>query len=94
MLFAGGEPDHHCAISANQTLNETIPLEKQSDGTYSLSKCKKYVNFTLNNVTMDCDNGWYYAPEYKETIITEVGVKTWSHNSIILSTTIQVGLGM
>ncbi|ELT94945.1 hypothetical protein CAPTEDRAFT_62237, partial [Capitella teleta] len=71
IVFIGGEPDHHCALEEGQWKNETIPLEKQKNGDYAYSKCWKYSNFSLGNETIKCDQGWYYAPEYKETIITE-----------------------
>lgn len=67
----GGEPQHHCALDEGQSINESIPLVKES-GQWRYSKCLKYVNRTISNDTMKCNKGWYYEPEYKETIITEV----------------------
>ena len=73
-MTTGGEPAHHCHVEEGQLLNESIPLEwKKSSGEWEYSTCTKYVNFTVGNATQPCDDGWDYADEYKETIITEVG---------------------
>ncbi len=73
-VLAGWEPDHHCHIPGvpEENISQYIPTEANYDGKEELSKCSRYVNISVDNSTMPCDNGWYYKPEFDSTIVTEV----------------------
>ena len=48
-------------------LNQSLPHDGDS-----FSKCKMYVNSSIDNKTTDCVNGVHYYNEDYETIVTEV----------------------
>lgn len=73
-IQTGGEPAHHCKVPEGQSINVTIPIEVVH-GEVRLSRCEKYVNFSVSNRTMECDQGWHYDDEYDSTIVTEVKQK-------------------
>ncbi|XP_074651159.1 organic cation transporter protein-like isoform X2 [Tubulanus polymorphus] len=66
LVFIGPRPKfYHCTIGENQSL----PLDSHGKP----SMCSMYRNFSLDNSTVSCQNGWSYAnsEEFGSTIVTE-----------------------
>ncbi|CAH1774398.1 unnamed protein product [Owenia fusiformis] len=77
MTFMGFEPNHHCKIPDNSTLNESIPVELKN-GLIEVDKCHRYETFYSNDTTIGsrslvgCDNGWTYDRDpITSSIVTE-----------------------
>ena len=74
-VLAGLSPDHHCKVPEGQHINGSIPWlngEGRERGG-SWHQCEMYVNSTLNNSTMKCQDGWTYEKNPNEiSIVTEV----------------------
>ncbi|XP_014674766.1 PREDICTED: organic cation transporter protein-like, partial [Priapulus caudatus] len=71
VTFIGGEPDHHCKIPDGAVTNETIPWVADDCGNLKLATCQQFVNSSVDNSTMDCENGWWYAEESEDNIVVE-----------------------
>lgn len=81
--FLGAVPEHQCRIPSvggpaddvGDPWNHYYPLEPgKVDGDDPVnSSCLRYVNFTADNATEGCTDGWIYDEElYGKTIATEV----------------------
>ena len=72
--FLGAVPDHHCKVPTDERLRETIPSVVGDDGSLTFVQCEQYVNVSVDNSTVPCDNGWEYnSTYYGNTIVNEVG---------------------
>ena len=74
--LVGDTPNHHCAIPANSTLNDSIPKIYDTDGSWEWSKCSQYEHpETDDNATVSpCAHGYWFDPAsgYQSTIVTDV----------------------
>jgi hypothetical protein len=73
-IFAseGGEPNHHCTLPPNVTVEEAIPKEIVH-GKTQYSQCKQFVNLSSEtNQTEYCPDGWWYDTDMGRTTVTEV----------------------
>ena len=72
--FSVDQPAHRCNIPEGALVNESVPMEMQY-GYPAPSQCSMYVNFSISNDTMPCNDGWWYDPAsgYDETIVSSVG---------------------
>ncbi|XP_022108730.1 organic cation transporter protein-like isoform X2 [Acanthaster planci] len=86
--FLGAVPGHHCKVPAGEQLEETVPKVTGDNGE-EYSKCFKYVNITVDNETMPCDEGWNYDQTYYgNTVATEWDLVCEKDASVDLSQTI------
>ncbi|XP_035675458.1 organic cation transporter protein-like [Branchiostoma floridae] len=67
MAFLGGLPEHHCKVPGVNR-NHSIP-SSLVDGREVYSQCSMYKNFSIDNSTVPCENGWEYS--FQSTIVTE-----------------------
>lgn len=67
LVWISHTPEHHCRVSQGVSINDSIP--RDSNG--KLSQCLKYVNLSLSNQTMACNDGWTYDPHDSYTIVNQ-----------------------
>ena len=66
--MTGHTPDHHCKVPQHASIEQSIP--RDNDGKFS--SCYKFVNYSLNNETAPCDQGWDYDPNDSYTTVNKV----------------------
>ena len=60
---------HHCKLPDGALLNESIPLNEETDAPET---CSMYAG-NETNITMSCDHGWTFNnPDGDFTIVNEV----------------------
>ncbi|XP_005090349.2 organic cation transporter protein [Aplysia californica] len=60
------DPGYHCAATPGLHLNESVP-GKMEKGVWEWDTCKQYTNYSVNNHTEPCTNGWVYLFEDPDT---------------------------
>jgi len=59
-------------VPSGQTVEETIPMELKNNK-WRYSQCERYVNSSVGNDTVDCDDGWQYDnSEFHTSIVSDV----------------------
>lgn len=62
-------------------LNESIPLVPGENGDeWKYASCEMYANFSVNEETVPCQNGYWYDPAsgYTATLVSEVSFSVTS----------------
>ncbi|XP_060073610.1 organic cation transporter protein-like [Ylistrum balloti] len=70
-IFLAADPGHHCRVTSNMSLNETLPGKIGEDGIWTPDQCSMYVPGSGRNQTQSCSDGWQYGDQFDSTILTD-----------------------